>query len=348
MGLVGLWWSARRAIALAAVGLPVLAGCAGERAPAAPEDRVTALRIEVPVREPVWSEGELLALSAGTGQVARIEPYPPASGAPLAARTTLSPLLPNVGENLVTSRTVRDAVYVPQPLLDRVAVLGLPDLRPLGTFQAGPSPSFVAMDVGSQVLLALSQDGSTVTGVRVRGFTTLPPQEVRAGPEAELDGAERGRLIEYHVAGPRGIAHYKGSAGSVQKKDGIALSAHRIAGDMAKPTRLYVAEKGTGRLLAVGEKPALDGLAVAAEINLGEPVEYLGVDATRIYAATRNKLVVLETDSYEGYDDNRFGIVDTIDFRRPLEGDVLGSAPLSGLAVGQGDAQSRFPSSGVV
>ena len=86
MGRVGLWWSARRAIVLAAVGLPVLAGCAGERAPAAPEDRVTALRIEVPVREPVWSEGELLALSAGTGQVARIEPYPPASGAPLAAR----------------------------------------------------------------------------------------------------------------------------------------------------------------------------------------------------------------------------------------------------------------------
>jgi hypothetical protein len=157
---------------------------------------------------------------------------------------------------------------------------------------------------------------------------------VQAGPEAELDGTERGRLIEYHVAGPRGIAHYKGDVGSVERKDGIALSAHRTLGDLVKPTRLYVAEEGTGRLLAVGEKPALDGLAVAAEADLGEPVEYLGVDATRIYAATRNKLVVLETDSYEGYDDNKFSIVDTIDFRRPLEGDVLQRAPLSGLAVG--------------
>lgn len=334
MDLVGLRRSARRVIALAAVGLPVLAGCTADGAPAAPEDRVTALQIEVPVRDPVWSERALLALSEDTNQVARIEPYPPASGAPLAARTMLSPPLPDVGENLATSRTVGGVVYVPQPFLDRVAVLSLRDLRPLGTFQAGHSPSYVAMDVGSQVLLALSEDGSTVTGARVRGFTTLPPQEVQAGPEAELDGSERGRLVEYHVAGPRGIAHYKGDAGSVEKKDEIAISAHRTAGDMTKPTRLYVAEEGTGRLLAVGEKPALDGLAVAAEADLGEPVEYLGVDATRIYAATENKLVVLETDSYEGYEGNKFTIVDTIDFRTPLEDGALESAPLSGLAVG--------------
>jgi hypothetical protein len=335
MKLVGMRRSAHRAVAVAVAGLAALAGCTAE-ATTPPEARVTALQIEVPVKEPVWTRGAIYALSEETSQVAKIEPIE-ADETPAGqriARTTLSEPLPDVGENLATSLKVRGAVYVPQPSLDRVAVLGLRDLRERGTFPAGPKPSHVSVDTGTQLLLALSEDGSTVTGVLLRGFEMLPPREVDAGPEAEVDGAKRGRLVEYHVAGPKGIAHYGGPIYSVEKKHEIGVSAHTSTGDEIKPTRLYVAEEETGHLLAVGTKPALHGMAVAAEADLGEPVEHIGVDATRIYAATENTLVVLETDSYEGYTGRSFSIVDTIDFRTALDREALRSAPLSGLAVG--------------
>lgn len=324
----------RRAVALAVAGLAALTGCTAEAAPA-PEARVSTLEIELPVKEAVWTRGSIYALSEESPQVAKIDPIvPPDAESPRTARTTLSAPLQDVGENLATSLEVRGAVYVPQPSLDRVAMLGLRDLRRLGTFPAGPKPSHVDVDTGSQLLLALSEDGTTVTGVWLRGLSSIPRQEVDAGPKAEVDAAKRGRPIDYHVTGPGGIAHYKGAAGGVEKKDEIDISAHRTTGDETKVTRLYVVEEGTGHLLAVGTKPAADGLVVAAEADLGEPVKHVGVDATRIYAATETKLVVLETDSYEGYVDNSFSVVDTIHFRNALDSEVLKSAPLSGLAVG--------------
>lgn len=321
-------------LAVGVAGLAALTGCTAEAAPP-PEARVTALHVEVPVKEPVWERGSVYALAEGSPQVVKVDPVEPQQpGAPPAARTTLSEPLPDVGENIATSLKVRGAVYVPQPSLDRVAVLGLRDLRERGTFPAGPKPSWVDVDQGSQLLLALSEDGSTVSGVWLRGLSPIPSHEVDAGPEAELDAAKRGRLVDYHVAGPEGIAHYKGAAGGVEQKGEIAVGAHKSTGDETKATRLYVVEEGTRHLLAVGTKPAADGLAVAAEADLGEPVEHIGVDATRIYAATANKLVVLETDSYEGYTGQGFSIVDTIDFRTVLHREALRSAPLSGLAVG--------------
>ncbi len=321
-------------VALAVAGSAALAGCTAEAAPP-PEARVAALRIEVPVKEPVWERGAIYALAEEAKQVVKVEPVEPTtSSAPRTARTTMSEPLTDVGENLATSLKVRGAVYVPQPSLDRVAMLGLRELRRLGTFPAGPEPSWVDVDPGSQLLLALSEDGSTVSGVWLRGLSPIPQQEVDAGPDAELDAAKRGRPVDYHVAGPEGIARYKGAAGGVEKKDEIAVSAHKSTGDETKVTRLYVVEEGTGHLLAVGTKPAADGLVVAAEADLGEPAEHVGVDATRIYAATESTLVVLETDSYEGYQDNRFSVVDTIEFRKTLDSEPLRSAPLSGLAVG--------------
>jgi hypothetical protein len=63
-------------------------------------------------------------------------------------------------------------------------------------------------------------------------------------------------------------------------------------------------------------------------------VEYIGADEKNIYAATEDKLVVLKTENFEGFDDAGFEVVDTIDFRRPLKQEALKSAPLSDLAVG--------------
>ena len=159
---------ARKAIALALVTLPVLAGCTaagGSTDPAAP---VVALRIDTPVHEPVWSDHAqvLLALTETGSRIAKIDPLAPA-GSP---RTTLSGPFSDVGENISTSPTDNDVVYLPQPELDRVAF-------------------------------------------------------------------------------------------SVEKQAAIAISASSTAGDLAKPSRLYVAEQGTDRLLAVEAQHAVDTLS---------------------------------------------------------------------------------------
>lgn len=326
----------RRAIALATVMLPVLAGCSAAGAPLGPESPVTVLKTRVPVHDPVWSHNEqvLLALSEHTPRIAKIDPSAKPAGPPGTARTTLSTRFADAGESIVTSPTGDDVVYLPQPSRSRVSVIGIEGLHRVGILQAGPSPSFLATDSGSKVLLALSEDGSTVTGVDLQDFTVVTSDKVHAGPEAELDGPKRGRRIEYHVAGPGGIAHYKGVPSSVHKKSEIPLHAGKTVGDLTKVSRLYAAVTGTDRLLAVETKPSGHSLEVVAQATLGEPVQHLGVDETRIYAATEHKLVVFETNSFEGYPNHKFPVVDTIDIRTALQDEALRKAPLSGLAVG--------------
>lgn len=314
-------------LALAAVGLAVLVGCStahGSPTTASP----VAVRIGAAVREPLWSDQER-ALFALTGEhrIAKIEPLTPST-----ARTTLSAPFPDVGEDLA-NRVTEGGVYLPQPQLGRIAVIRGTDLRQIATLPAGPAPSYLALDSGSDDLLALSADRASVTPVDLHDDTVLPATDVHAGPAAAVDGSKRGRRIDYHLAGPRGITHYEGSPGSVRQQGTISISAETAASDLSKPSRLYVAQRGTDRLLAVDSQRTEHGLEVVAQARLGEPVRYLGVDETRIYAATEHELVVLKTNSFEGYHDQEFPIVTTIDFRSALP-DAARDAALSGLAVG--------------
>ncbi len=341
MVLARLRWGVRRVAAVAVVGLPVVAGCSAPYAAPASAAPVVVLRIATPVHEPVWSDSAqvLLALTADS-RIARIDPGGSPDTAAAAPTTTpvptvLSGPFPDVGKNISISPTGADVVYLPQPELDRVAMVSVADLRQVGTIAAGPSPSYVAADFGSKVLLALSEDGSTATPVDLQDGTVLPSQDMRAGPAAELNGPKRGRLVEYHVAGPEGITHYKGGPLSVADQGEIAIDAEKTTGDLVKVSRLYVAERGTDRLLAVDSKRGDDGLELVGQAGVGEPVHYLGADETRIYAATENKVVVFETDSFEGYRNGVIPVVETVDFRSALAGDAARNAPLSGLAVGR-------------
>ena len=330
MSHIHLLCGVRRAVVLAVLGLSGLLACSA--AGGSPGAAVAVLRIDAPVHEPIWSDhARALFALTDNGRIAKIASSE-RSGAQPTARTTLSALFPDVGENLVTGAT-EAVVYLPQPKLGQLATLSDADLRQVGAAQAGPSPSFLALDSGSEHLLALSADRSTVTPIDLHDKTVLPSQYVHAGPDAELHGAKRGRRIDYYVTGPRGIAHYRGSPGSVQNEGEIGITAERAVGDPTKSSRIYVAEKGTDRLLALDSKRTGDGLEVVAQANLGEPVRYLGVDETRLYAATEHTLVVLETNSFEGYHDQTFPIVTSIDFKSALQGEVE-NAPLSGLAVG--------------
>jgi hypothetical protein len=330
MSLIHRLWGRRRAIVLAVLGLSAPFACSA--AGGSPRAGVAALRIDVPVHEPIWSDhAQALFALTDNGRIAKIDLSEQSGGLP-TARTMLSAPFPDAGENLVTG-TTEAVVYLPQPKRGQVAAISDGDLHQIGAGQAGPSPSFLALDSGSGHLLALSANRSAVTPIDLHNKTVLPPQYVHAGPDAELHGAKRGRRIDYHVSGPRGITHYRGNPRSVQNEGTIGIAAERTVGDPTKSSRIYVAEKGTDRLLALDSKRTQDGLEVVAQAGLGEPVHYIGVDETRIYAATEHTLVVLETNSFEGYHEQTFPILSSTDFRSALQGDVK-NAPLSGLAVG--------------
>jgi hypothetical protein len=337
MRLLQRCWRSRLPVALATVGLVVLAGCS--RPPFDPTERdlaapVVALRIDEPVHAPVWwRDGQALLALTDDSRIAKIVPvWGP--DAPFAARTVLSEPFPDVGENIMPSPTDEAVAFLPQPRLGRVAVIDIATLRQVGTLRAGPAPSYLAVDSGSKVLLALSEDGSTVTSVDLLDDEVLATNAVWFGPEAEVDGPPRGRLIEFHVVGPAGVAHYKGAAGEVERLGRIPLSGGSSATDRIDVSRVYVAERDTDRLVAVGTPPTADGLEVIAEARLGEPVEHLAVDEARIYAATATTMTVFETNSFEGYPDNSFPVLARIDYRTALEDEALEAAPLSGIAVG--------------
>ena len=291
---------------------------------------VTAIKVGVPVEEPVWDRDKdvLLALAQDEPRIAKIDPE--------TGKTKLSRAFGDVGENLAMSPGREDNVYLPQPKLGRIDSVDVDTLRKARTFKAGSSPAQVATDAGSNKLFALSEDGSTVTWVDLENFEEiLPPVDgVDAGKEAELDAPPRDISPEFFVAGPRGIALYEGYSPPLEKTDHIKIAASTVAGDVVKVSRVYVGEEGTDRLLAVDLNPKNEKLTVSAKKTLGEPVEYIGTDEKRVYAATEDKLVVLKTENFEGFDNDGFEVVDTINYRRPLKQKVLKDAPLTGLTVG--------------
>ncbi|MBP0457128.1 hypothetical protein [Streptomyces montanisoli] len=214
-------------------------------------------------------------------------------------------------------------------------------LRTERLLRAGQAPAFVSADAGAKVLLALSEDGSLVTGLDLQ---RSPGQQQRVvvrrrvalgpGPDREVDGPARNRVIEFHTIGPRRVSHYEGDAGQVRETASIPFQARAATGDLVKVSRLYAAEKGTDRLVAIDVAPGGDELRLVAQARLGEPVLYLGADENRLYAVTRDRLVVLKTNSFEGFEGGRFTVLATIDLRTALRGSRVRNAPVSGIAVG--------------
>ncbi len=325
---------------MSAAAAALAAGCSAADAVPDSAPQVAVVRLDTPVREPIWSKeaGAVIALAEAKPQVVKFSTT--VSSGRLTTRTVLSDPFPGgLGENLAPSATGKSVVYAPLPETDRVAVLDTGTLRLKGSLRAGEAPSFVTVDSGADVLLALSQDGSTVTGVDVQPDPGEDPavvtrNHVRLGPTGEVDGPARGRLIEFHTVGPDLVSHYKGAVDAVEKTADITFRAETATGDLVKVSRLYAAEKGTDRLVAIDEAPGGDKLLVVAQSHLGQPVLHLGVDENRLYAATADRLVVLETNSYEGFPSGEFTVVKSIDYRAALKDPQLKEAPVSGVAVG--------------
>ncbi|BBX99635.1 hypothetical protein [Mycobacterium seoulense] len=309
--------------------LAVTAGCAAPGASLESSPDVLLWSVAAPLRAPVWSyHSHTLVALTGDHRLAEVA----GGDRPGEATTRLSAPMA-VGRNLQISQTDDRVVFVPQPDRGRVAEVDLESLRQVGDFDAGPAPAYLAEDAGLRTLLALSSDGTSVTPVDQYGFRRLPTAPIAGDPADTIDGANRGREIEYHVYAPSGIRHYQGSSSPAAERGSLNMNVAVAAGDGAAVTRSYVAGHDDGTLYAVDSRRGDDGLTVLASTRLPSPIRELGTDDTRIYAATDHEVVVLETASFTGFPTRTIPVIRVSGYRAGLP-PAARSAALSGMAIG--------------
>ncbi|UXA08381.1 hypothetical protein KXD96_09990 [Mycobacterium sp. SMC-2] len=309
--------------------LVVTAGCAAPGASLETAPDVVVWSVAASLRDPVWSyRTHALVALTGDRRLAAVR----AGDRPGDATTRLSAPM-SVGRNLQISQKDDRIVFVPQPERGRVAEVDLQSLREVGDFDAGPAPAYLSEDAGRRTLLALSADGKSVTPVDQYGLRKLATAPITGDPADSIDGANRGRQIEYHAYAPSGIRHYQGTSSPAEQRGSLRMNVAVSAGDGAAVTRSYVAGHDDATLYAVDSRRGGDGLTVLASTRLPSPIRELGTDDTRIYAATDREVVVLETASFTGFPAGTIPVIRVIGYRAGLP-PAIQSAPLSGMAVG--------------
>ncbi|WP_406816703.1 hypothetical protein [Mycobacterium sp. M23085] len=285
-------------------------------------------RAAAALHAPVWSY-RMHALVALTDDQRLAEVTAGDRGGDATTRFSV-PMAP--GRNLQISQKDERVVFVPQPDRGRVAAVDLDTLRQVNDFDAGPAPAYLAQDAGLRMLLALSADGTAVTPVDQYGYRKLPTAVTGTGADA-IDGANRGRELDYHLYGPSGIRHFQGTSSPAAQRGSLNFDVAVSAGDGTAVTRSYVAGRDDDTLHAIDSRRGGRGLEELASTRLSAQIRELGTDDTRIYAATDRELVTLETASFTGFPDGRIRVLRAIDYRSGLPPDAQ-AARLSGMAVG--------------
>ncbi|OBJ09332.1 hypothetical protein [Mycobacterium sp. 1465703.0] len=312
------------AIALAAM----TAACARPAASLESAPGVEIWQAGAPLHQPVWSyRTHTLVALTDDHRLAEVTAADHAKD----AQTRFSAPMAS-GRNLQISRKDERMVFVPQPTRDRVAVVDLQSLRQVDDFDAGPAPACLSEDSGLRMLLALSADGTAVTPVDQYGYRKLPTAISGASADS-IDGANRGRELDYHLYGPSGIHHFQGTSSPPPQRGSLNIDVAVSAGDGTAVTRSYVAGHHDSTLHAIDSRRGGHGLEELASARLPSPIRELGTDDTRIYAATDRELVTLETASFTGFPDRRIPVLRTIDYRSGLP-PAAQAAHLSGMAVG--------------
>jgi hypothetical protein len=310
-----------------AVGIALLGGCAS----AGSEPKTELLRVNVPLREPAWvPEKVLLALSEDRRSVVRVDVGRAAPGSRPPVR---SEEFEDLGENLAPSHEEPELAYLPRPESGRISVLDTGSLRVVDDYDVGGSPSYVTLDVQSEILFALSEDGTKVSSVGLETSEKIPAVEVGGGTETLVEAPEKGLDPAFWISGPDGVDFYGGYP--PERMVGERIEATDIAVDLASSQRAYVAE--AERVVALEGDPEglLEGELIAVKTrSLGEKVEHLTSDELHVFAATRNKLVVMRRESLE--------VVETVEFGRLLEREGITPDGVSGITAGKKDVYLTF------
>jgi hypothetical protein len=232
------------------------------------------------------------------------------------------------GDNLALLTEPTERVFVPQPALDRVAVIATDSLKHLRNLDVGPEPSWVAASAPAHTLFALPEGGGMVTGVDVETHEVRVSQRVDVGREVEVEGAENSRTPTFWVASPDRVEHY-GNGYPPTRTGGWRgqVNTDAFGPDRDEDGRAYLAEEGSSRVLAVdrsrGEISVVDSQDVGASVEF---LESRAKEEFRVFVVTEDRLKVLRSDDLE--------ILDELEFRSVLERAGLADAKLSGMVVG--------------
>ena len=315
--------------------LPLLGGCGGG---ASAQQETVLLRLDAPLRDPHWTEGQdfALALREDEPQVVKLPASAGASGETALGPDVITPSgeLEGTPESMAPNPGRASEAYLTQPGLDRVVLMDTSDLRTVRGFDFDEPPRWVAVHPGSQTLFALSEDGTAVSVLDLEDPGNMDIEEpgvpvdlsVDAGEGARIDAPERGLEPQFWLWGPEGISHYAGSPPEL--KVSLPMNARSFALDADTAQRAYVGEGGSGRVVAVKGDAAgmLNGeLREVAEQDLGGTAEYLATEELWLIAATRDKLFQMKHEDLT--------VVESTDFRSYLRQEGLGEARVSGMTV---------------
>lgn len=318
----------RNALPLAvAAALAILAGCS----PASSEQKLALLRVDTPLREPTWvpDEEALLALDTDRRHLVRVA-VGEASGSRVPVRAQE---YEDLGENVVVSHEDPGRAYLPRPGSGRVSVVDTRSLETLDAYAAPSSPAYATLDVQSEILFTLSEDGSRVGAVELESSNEIPPVAVEGGSETVVEAPEKGLEPAFWIAGPHGVAFYHGDP--PERLVGRPIEATDVAVDLTSAQRVYVAE-GERVVALEGDPERLleGGLLVDATRRLGEAVEHVATDELHVFAATNDRLVALRRETLEP--------AEAVEFGRLLEREGVEPGGISGITVGTKDVYLTF------
>jgi hypothetical protein len=323
---------------IALLSLSLVAGCTAANGASEESSRakMELLRADSPLRAPTWvpKERVLLALSEDGRELVRLDPGAGTRQGKDPGRLAVvrSKSLEDAGESMAPNPRKLDDVYVPQPTLNRAALVDADTLRTKGRLEVGKAPEWAAVHPGSKSLFALSDDGSTVTGVSLDEESKTFSVRVEGGKEAFLEVPEKGIEPSFYIVHPGGVEFYSGfpPEHQVGKRIGVEEEAFTLDDDAAE--RVYVGEpSGDVDLIEGDPQHELEGkLLVEKKVDLGEPAEYLEsriAEELLVYAATESKVVAIKYDTMQ--------IMGSVDFRDYLKQESLRDTKVSGMSVGE-------------
>ncbi len=281
--------------ALVAVLCLALYGCGGDEGSGGGGGEL--LEVNGPLKELVWNGTSETLYGIGEGEERVVEVDPEVltgvefDGSRPDAVASAQKM--DVGDNLALDPRTPGKLYLPQPERDHVGVVRAEDPDNLvRSFDAGVPPERVALDRRSDVLFALSKDGSTVTRVDLAGNDVTAEREFGPGRAARVEAPGEGSGALW-AAGPGGVALYGGP--SLELIGRTSLDATGLGVSAQDPERAYVTQPGEGRVAAV-EPRSGEGLGVVDEAEVGGAPRLVVADGDRVYVATDDAVEVLASD----------------------------------------------------